>query len=86
MQEPLIHDLAKKYNRTPGQIVLNWHIHLGHTVFPKMTQEKHLEENMKIFEFELNEEDYNKISKLNRNIHFYDRVPVENYNFIPLLF
>ena len=26
LNEPLINDLAKKYNRTAGQIVLNWHV------------------------------------------------------------
>lgn len=59
---------------------------MGHTVFPKMTTEKHLEENMGIFDFKLSEEDYRRISLLNRDARFYDRVSVEKYNFIPLAF
>jgi diketogulonate reductase-like aldo/keto reductase len=59
---------------------------MGHTVFPKMTSEKHLLENMAIFDFKLNDEDYRRVSMLNRDARFYDRVPVEKYNFIPLAF
>jgi diketogulonate reductase-like aldo/keto reductase len=66
-------------------VVLNWHVKfMGHNVFPRMTREEHLAENMQIFEFDLDQEDYKKISRLNKDVRFYDRVPVEKYNWIPL--
>ncbi len=64
--------------------MLNWHLQLGHTVFPKMTTEAHLAENMQIFDFELAPEDVQKVSALDRQARYYDTVPVERYQWIPI--
>jgi diketogulonate reductase-like aldo/keto reductase len=49
-----------------------------------MTSEQHLAENMEIFDFELSEDDVNKISSMDKQARFYDAVPVERYNWIPI--
>lgn len=84
LKDQVILDLAKKYNKSPAQIVLRWHLDLGHIVFPRMTQESHLAENMEIFDFNLSSEDIKRINSLNKNARFYDRVPVEKYNWVPI--
>ena len=84
LQDPLLQELGKKYSRTPGQIVLNWHIRMGHHIFPRMTSGAHLAENMEIFDFELSEDDVKKVNSMDRQARFYDKVPVERYNWIPI--
>lgn len=67
MRDPLFFELAEKYNKTPSQIILRWHIQCGNVVFPKTKSDNHMEENMQIFSFELSEEDVQRICALDKN-------------------
>jgi len=57
LQDTMIRDLAERQNRTPAQIVLRWHIQLGNVVIPRSLRRDRLEENMRIFDFDLGEDD-----------------------------
>jgi diketogulonate reductase-like aldo/keto reductase len=86
MSEKLIIDLAKKYGKSPAQIVLNWHMHHEQVVFPGMREEQHFLENGDIFNFYISQEDLRKISGLNKNARFFDRIQDDNYSYIPYWF
>jgi 2,5-diketo-D-gluconate reductase A len=47
--------------------VLRWHIERGDIVFPKSVTPQRIIENIDIFDFELDGEDVEAISALNRN-------------------
>jgi diketogulonate reductase-like aldo/keto reductase len=64
LQNAVIQDLADKYEKTPGQIVLRWHIQQGLIAIPKSTKPHRIEENFQIFDFELSGEDFQRISAL----------------------
>ena len=49
--------LAAKHNKTPAQLILRWHIELGHVVIPKTCSPSRLAENLQIFDFSLSPED-----------------------------
>jgi diketogulonate reductase-like aldo/keto reductase len=83
MSESLIKDLAKKYSKSPAQIILNWHMHHEQIIFPGMREETHFLENGDIFNFELSQDELKKISGLNRNARLFDRIQDENYSYIP---
>jgi diketogulonate reductase-like aldo/keto reductase len=51
LKEPLIQELAKKYNRPLGQIVLNWHLSRKHLVIPKTSNVNRLLENICVYDF-----------------------------------
>ena len=51
-----------------------------------MTKKEHMEENMNIFDFELEDDDYKRVSRLNQNARFYNVVPTEEFSFVPLAF
>ena len=51
--EPLLLDLAKKYDKTPYQIALRWGIQRGTSVIPKTSNEGRLKENFESTQFEL---------------------------------
>jgi len=73
--EPLIKKLASKYKKTEAQILLNWGIGRNTVVIPKSVHLQRIKENFDIFNFELSQEDQNKIEELNRNHRFVN--PVE---------
>ncbi|MHA6801503.1 aldo/keto reductase [Bounagaea algeriensis] len=56
--------LAEKYGKTPGQIVLRWHIQLGNVTIPKSVTPERIEANIDVFDFELAEDDMQSITGL----------------------
>ena len=72
LQEPLIIDIARRYNRTPAQILLRWGVQRGTSVITRTSRPDRMRENLDIFSFELNSEDVASISSLNRNRRFND--------------
>jgi methylglyoxal/glyoxal reductase len=64
---PLLKDLANKYNKTVAQIILRWDMQNGVVTIPKSTKEHRIIENSTIFDFELTNEDMDQINNLNQN-------------------
>lgn len=58
--------LAEKYKRTVAQIVLRWGIQRNTAVIPKTSKLERLEENFKVFDFELSKEDMDVIKSIDR--------------------
>ena len=65
--EKLIIDLSKKYNKTVGQIVLNWSVSREVIPIPMTSNPHRMIENLKSTDFTIDKEDLQKIDKLNRN-------------------
>ena len=61
---PVIAEIAKKYGKTPAQIMLRWHIQRGVVVIPKSTHKERMAENLNVFDFTLATEDMAAISAL----------------------
>lgn len=64
LQDPVIIKIANKYNKSPAQIILRWHIELGNAVIPKSVSLKRIRENADIFNFSLSQEEVAAISAL----------------------
>jgi 2,5-diketo-D-gluconate reductase A len=58
--------IAERVGRTPAQVVLRWHLQRGDIIFPKSMRRERMEENIAIFDFELEEADLSAISGLDR--------------------
>jgi len=67
LTDPTVDDIARRYAKTPAQVVLRWHIERGDIVFPKSVTPHRIKENIDIFDFELAGEDVEAITALNRN-------------------
>ena len=65
--DPTIDSIARRYGKTPAQVVLRWHIERGDIVFPKSVTPGRIRENIDIFDFELSGEDVEAITALNRD-------------------
>lgn len=66
LAEPLITGLAEKYTKTPGQIVLRWHVELGLVAIPKSATPSRLRENLDIFDFSLDAAEIGALSALDQ--------------------
>ena len=64
LDDPEITDIAKAHDKTPGQVVLRWHVQLGNVVFPKSVTPERIEENFDLFDFHLTEEEMGRIEAL----------------------
>ena len=73
LTEDIIKELAIKYSKSPAQIILRWHNQKGVIVIPGSKNPEHIKDNLNIFDFEISEEDINKIDGLDKNIPFYNQ-------------
>jgi len=64
--DQVITSLADKYGKTPAQIVIRWHLELGNIVIPKSVTLTRIVENFEVFDFELDSEDVEAITGLDR--------------------
>lgn len=64
LDNEVIIDIAKKYNKTPDQIILRWNIESGISVIPKSVNKNRIEENINVFDFNLDKNDMERINSL----------------------
>lgn len=60
----LLQQIGKKHGKAPSQVVLKWLIQKGYSAIPKASSLQHLEDNINIFDFELNPSEMQKIESL----------------------
>ncbi|WP_252312684.1 aldo/keto reductase [Sinobaca sp. H24] len=63
-ENELLLDLANKYKKSVAQIILRWLIQRKVVVIPKSVHKERIEENINVFDFELDESDMKQISTL----------------------
>jgi 2,5-diketo-D-gluconate reductase A len=63
-QNEVLVSIAEKYNRTVAQVVLRWLTQREVVVIPKSVHKERIIENFNIFDFELSNEDMEKIAAL----------------------
>lgn len=62
---PIVKQLAEKYDKTPAQIVLRWHIDIGNIVIPKSAHQERAAQNLHIFDFALQVDEVAALTALN---------------------
>jgi diketogulonate reductase-like aldo/keto reductase len=63
----VISEIAKKYNKSIAQIVIRWHLQNGNIVIPKSSTPSRIEENANVYDFSLVEDEIKVIDSLNKN-------------------
>lgn len=64
LNNPVITDIADKYDKNAGQVILRFENQEGIIVFPKSTKDDRIKSNMDIFDFELTDDEMNEIRLL----------------------
>ena len=67
IDNPLLNKLADKYGKSPAQIALRWLVEQEQVVtIPKASSREHLEANMDIYDFALEDDDFYAIDDLDK--------------------
>ncbi|XP_040823972.1 aldo-keto reductase family 1 member C15-like isoform X1 [Ochotona curzoniae] len=85
LEDPVLNAIAKKHNRTPGQVSLRYLLQRGVVVLAKSFNEKRIKENTQVFDFELTAEDMKELDALNKNVRYYDMSFARNHPNYPFL-
>jgi diketogulonate reductase-like aldo/keto reductase len=57
LDDPRLAEVAQRHDRTPAQVLLRWCVQRDIPTIPKSTRRERIEENARIFDFELSDED-----------------------------
>ncbi len=66
LRDPVILELAHQLQTTPAQVILRWHIQMGHMVIPKSSQPTRLQENFNLWNLHLDDAAMARIATLDR--------------------
>ena len=69
-KEQCVMKLAEKYNKTPGQIILNWEVAEGVITIPGTSNPKRMEENLGALDFKMSEEDLQSLNVFGKTMKF----------------
>ncbi|HEY2766372.1 MAG TPA: aldo/keto reductase [Pseudonocardiaceae bacterium] len=64
LSDATIARIAKAHGVTPAQVVLRWHLQMGHVVIPKSVTPQRIRENLDLFGFELVHDELTAIADL----------------------
>ncbi|GME87230.1 hypothetical protein B5S28_g2038 [[Candida] boidinii] len=57
LDDPILKNIADKYDKTPAQILVRWSLDKGFVVLPKSVKEERAASNIDVFDFKLKDED-----------------------------
>ncbi|KAF8973083.1 NADP-dependent oxidoreductase domain-containing protein [Flammula alnicola] len=66
MDHPVIQEVAAKHGRDPAQILIRWSLQHGYVPLPKSATPSRIHSNAQVYDFELDEEDMQKLDALDR--------------------
>lgn len=61
---PILAEIGEKYGKSSAQVVLRWNMQRGVVVIPKSVHKERMEQNIDIWDFELTQEDMDKIAAM----------------------
>ena len=62
---PTLTQIGKKYGKTAAQVALRWLLQSDVIIIPKTVHKERMEENLNLFDFKLDADDMQSITKLN---------------------
>ena len=65
LNDPVLEELAQKYDKSPAQIVIRWHLQNDLIVIPKSVTPERIQQNIDVFDFQLDSDDMAAIDNLN---------------------
>jgi 2,5-diketo-D-gluconate reductase A len=64
LDDPAVTRIAEAHGRTPGQVVIRWHLQVGNVVIPKSVTPERIEQNFDVGDFELGDDEMAAIAAL----------------------
>ena len=72
LKDEVINKIGQAHGKSAAQIILRWHMQEGHSAIPGSTNPAHIQENIDIFDFELNDEEMAQMRGLNKEQRLYN--------------
>lgn len=66
LSDKVISDIAAAHGKSSAQVILRWNLQKGVVVIPGSSNPDHIQENTELFDFELTEEEMERIAALDR--------------------
>lgn len=63
--DPQLKEIAGHYDKSPAQLLTHWNLQLGTVPIVKANRIEHLEEDMDVFDFEIDDEDMAALNSMN---------------------
>ncbi|KAM9744093.1 aldo-keto reductase family 1 member A1-A [Menidia menidia] len=70
LEDPRLGAIAQRYQKSPAQVILRWHVQRGVVSIPKSVTPSRIQQNLEVFDFSLSPEDIDLIESFNRNTRF----------------
>jgi 2,5-diketo-D-gluconate reductase A len=64
LRDPVLAEIAARYQVTPAQVVLRWHLDHGITVIPKSAKPDRIRSNFDLFDFSLTPAEVTRLDHL----------------------
>lgn len=65
LDDPTINEMARKYTKSAAQIMIRWSLQQDLVVIPKTVHNERIRENAHVFDFEISDEDMERLNALN---------------------
>ena len=70
IEDPRLKPICEKYGKSAAQILIRFQVQRNVVVIPKSVTKSRIEENIKVFDFELTPEEMSTIESFNNNYRF----------------
>ncbi|XP_053384414.1 aldo-keto reductase family 1 member B7-like isoform X2 [Mercenaria mercenaria] len=70
-EDPVLLEIAERKGKSVAQVIIRFHLQNGISMVPKSVTPSRIKENINVFDFELSEEDMEKIKALDRNLRVF---------------
>ncbi len=77
LKNETLNGIAEHYGKTAAQVLIRWNLQRGTVPLPKANRAEHLEENLGVFDFELTNEDFERLNSLNERYSALGELPYE---------
>jgi diketogulonate reductase-like aldo/keto reductase len=68
LDDPNLVEIAKRYSKSPAQMLIRWALEHEFVVIPKSTKEHRIIENSNVFDFSISKDDMDFLNGLNENL------------------
>jgi len=83
MSDPILPEIAKKYNKTVAQVLIKFHVQRGLSVIPKSVTPARIQQNIQVLDFELSPEDLNTLQSMKTTNRYCSVADTKDHPYYP---
>ncbi len=69
LRHPVVLDVARRYSKSPAQVLIRWSLQHGLVVIPKSARPERIKENSEVFDFDITSQDMDRLDALSESLH-----------------